>query len=53
MKYAFEMSSGAMICAPSFIKTGSGIQKSMGGGFTDIQTACRSHKTTSIFFFSK
>jgi hypothetical protein len=32
MKYAVEMGSGAMICTPSFIKTGSGIQKLMGGG---------------------
>jgi hypothetical protein len=27
MKYAVEMGSGAMIYIPSFIKTGSGIQK--------------------------
>jgi hypothetical protein len=27
MKYATEMASGAMIYKPSFIKTGSGIQK--------------------------
>jgi hypothetical protein len=27
MKYAVEMESGAMIYIPSFIKTGSGIQK--------------------------
>jgi hypothetical protein len=26
MKYAIEMGSGAMICIPSFIKIGSGIQ---------------------------
>jgi hypothetical protein len=32
MKYAIEMGSGAMIYIPSFIKTGSGIQKLMGGG---------------------
>jgi hypothetical protein len=31
MKYAVEMGSGAMIYIPSFIKTGSGIQKLMGG----------------------
>jgi hypothetical protein len=35
MKYAVEMGSGAMICIPSFIKIGSGIQKFMGG---DTQT---------------
>jgi hypothetical protein len=32
MKYAVEMGSGAMICIPSFIKIGSGIQKLMRGG---------------------
>jgi hypothetical protein len=32
MKYAIEMGSGAMIYIPSFIKTGSGIQKLIGGG---------------------
>jgi hypothetical protein len=31
MKYAFEMGSGAMMHIPSFIKTGSGIQKLMEG----------------------
>jgi hypothetical protein len=34
MKYAVEMGSGAMIYIPSFINTGSGIQKLMG----DTQT---------------
>jgi hypothetical protein len=34
MKYATEMGSVAMIYIPCFIKTGSGIQKLM-GGFTD------------------
>jgi hypothetical protein len=32
MKYAVEMGPGAMIYIPSFMKTGSGIQKLMGGG---------------------
>jgi hypothetical protein len=32
MKYAAEMGSGAMIYIPSFIKTGSGIQKLIVGG---------------------
>jgi hypothetical protein len=36
MKYAIEMSSGAMIYIPSFIETGSATQKLMGG---DTQTA--------------
>jgi hypothetical protein len=31
MKYAVEMGSGAMIYIPSFIKTSSAIQKSIGG----------------------
>jgi hypothetical protein len=31
MKYAVEMGSSAMIYTPSFIKTGSGIQKLIGG----------------------
>jgi hypothetical protein len=31
MKYAVEMGSDAMIYIPSFIKTGSAIQKSIGG----------------------
>jgi hypothetical protein len=30
MKYAVEMGSGAMIYTPSFMKTGSGIQKLKG-----------------------
>jgi hypothetical protein len=32
MRYAVEMGSGAMIYIPSSIKTGSGIQKFIGGG---------------------
>jgi hypothetical protein len=43
MKYAVEMGSGAMIYIPSFIKTGSVIQKLKGGihghSHTDTQTA--------------
>jgi hypothetical protein len=36
MKYAVEMSSGAMIYIPSFIKIGPSIRKLMGeGGYTD------------------
>jgi hypothetical protein len=44
MKYAFEMGSVAMIYIPSFVKIGSGIQKFIGGGYTDTQTGWRSHK---------
>jgi hypothetical protein len=32
MKYAVEISSGSMICIPSFIKIVLGIQKLKGGG---------------------
>jgi hypothetical protein len=35
MKYTDEVSSGAMIYIPSFIKIGSAIQKLMGKGYTD------------------
>jgi hypothetical protein len=38
MKCAVEMSSGAMIYIPSFVKIGSGIQKLMEEGYTDTQT---------------
>jgi hypothetical protein len=37
MKYAVEMSSGAVIYVPSSIKIGSGIQKLI-GGYTDTHT---------------
>jgi hypothetical protein len=41
------MGSGAMIYIPSSIKIGSDVQRLMGGGgFTDTQTAWRSHKPT-------
>jgi hypothetical protein len=48
MKYAVEMGSGAMIYIPGSIKTGLGIQKSV-GGFTGTQREWRSHKPTLIF----
>jgi hypothetical protein len=50
MKYTAAIGSGAMTNIPSFIKTGSGIQKLMGEGFThrETQTAWRSHKPTLI-----
>jgi hypothetical protein len=50
MKYSVEMDSGVMIYISGFIKIGSGIQK-VRGGFTDTQTAWRSHKPT--FFLNK
>jgi hypothetical protein len=31
MKYAVDMDSGAIMCVPSIIKIGSGIQKLIGG----------------------
>jgi hypothetical protein len=46
MKYAVETGSGAMMYIPSFIETGSGIQKLLGGGRIHRQTAWRSHKPT-------
>jgi hypothetical protein len=46
MKYAAEMGSGAMIYIPSFINTGSGIQKVNWG---DIQTAWWCHKPTYLW----
>jgi hypothetical protein len=51
MKYATEMASGAMIFIPSYIKSGSGIQKLVGEihRYTDTQTVWSSHKTTFIF----
>jgi hypothetical protein len=45
MKDAVEMGSDAMIYVPSFIKTGSAIQKLI-GGHTDTQTAWRSYEPT-------
>jgi hypothetical protein len=35
VKYAIKRGKGAMIYIPSFIKIGSGIQKLIGGGYTD------------------
>jgi hypothetical protein len=53
IKYALEMGSGAMLYAPSFIKTGSGIQMLIGRTHkhTDIETAWLFLKSTFIFFF--
>jgi hypothetical protein len=51
MKYAVEMDSNATIYIPSFIKTGSGIQKFTGGihRHRDLQTDWRLHKPNFIF----
>jgi hypothetical protein len=35
MKYDVEMGSVGMVYIPCFIKTGSAIQKVLGGGYTD------------------
>jgi hypothetical protein len=52
MKYAVEMGSCVMMYIPSFIKTGSSIQKLIGGNSqtqTHTQRAWRLHKPTFIF----
>jgi hypothetical protein len=50
MKYAVEMGSGGMTYIPSFINTGSPIDKLVGkGSYTDTQAAWESHKPTFIF----
>jgi hypothetical protein len=47
MKHAVEMCLGVMICIPSFIKIGSGVQKLVWEDrFTDTQIGRRSHKLT-------
>jgi hypothetical protein len=48
MKYVTEMGSGAMMHIPSFIKTGSAIQKLTGEIHT--QVARSSHMPTFIYF---
>jgi hypothetical protein len=53
MKYAVEIGSGAMICIPSFIKTGSGIRKLIVGGFTDRQHGDRISLLTFFFLIRK
>jgi hypothetical protein len=39
MNYAVETSSGVMICIPTFIIIGSGIQKLMGGDTDSMEIA--------------
>jgi hypothetical protein len=50
MKYAVEMGSGAMIYISSFIKTGSGIQKLIGGDTQTHRQHGEPRKLTFIFF---
>jgi hypothetical protein len=45
------MGSGAMIYVGSFIKIGSGIQKSMGGGDTRTHTHTQRDAITLLYFF--
>jgi hypothetical protein len=52
MKYAIETVSEAIICIPNLIQNGEAIQKLI-GGYTNTQTAWRSHKPTLIVFFFK
>jgi hypothetical protein len=51
MKYAVEIGSGAMMYVPSFIKTGSGIQKLMGR--IHIQTHRQHGDLISLLLFSQ
>jgi hypothetical protein len=53
VKYPFEMVSGQsyVVYIRNFVKTGSGIQKLLGG--IHKQTATLSHKPTFIFFKNK
>jgi hypothetical protein len=52
MQCAVKMGSGVITYVLSFITTGSGIRKSIGGvhRHTDIYTQWRSHKLTFFFF---
>jgi hypothetical protein len=50
MKYAVEMGSGVMMCTPSLINIGQGIQNFMGRYTQTRKTAWKSHKPTCIFF---
>jgi hypothetical protein len=47
VEYTVQTGSAAMICIPSFIWVGSGIQKII-EGYTDTQIAWRSDKPTLI-----
>jgi hypothetical protein len=49
MKYAVEMSSGAIIYIPSFVKIGSGIRKLIGGGYTDSMVIAYTHFSFLLF----
>jgi hypothetical protein len=50
MKYAAEMGSGVIIYIPSFINTGSGIQKLMG---KDSQRHRQNGDLINVFYFLK
>jgi uncharacterized protein Smg (DUF494 family) len=51
MKYVVKIDSGAMICIPSLIKTGSDIKKLMGGGYTNTQTYRLREDLISLLLF--
>jgi hypothetical protein len=53
MNYAVEISSGAMIYTPNFIKIGSGIQKVIGGVHIQTHRQKAIHKPTYISFQNK
>jgi hypothetical protein len=49
-KYAVEMGSGAMTYIPSFIKIGSGTQKLMGGGDSQMHRQHDDFISPLLFF---
>jgi hypothetical protein len=53
MKYAVEMSSGAMIYVPSCTNIGSGIQKLIGAGNTQAHRQQRDIISLLLFFYNK
>jgi hypothetical protein len=48
-----EVGSGAVIYLPSFIKTGSGVQKLIGGIHRHTHTHGQQHDFISLLYFSK
>jgi hypothetical protein len=54
MNYAVEMGLGAMMCIPNFRKTGSGVQKLLGGGNTHTHTHTKQGELNGLLLlFSK
>jgi hypothetical protein len=52
-EYVVEMGAGTMIYIPSFIKLGSGIQKLMGGGDTQLHRQQDDFISLFLFFQNK